>query len=411
MRATDFIEKTAVAAPVAPSRFGAGTLLLALLPVALLAAMVYLFATFGGRIVGTSAVPPDALGVVEIERMSFRQGGIAVSIVNSGPVEMSIAQVTVNDHMWGFSADPSPTISRLGRATVSIPYPWIAGEPYAVKLITSNGLAFTREVPVAAPAPDPSPAFFLMFALLGIYVGVVPVFLGLLWFPVMRRLGKGAMDFFLALTAGLLIFLGLDAVVEALALAGRVPGPFRGFSLVGMGILGAFGVLLVVGRRTVAASSGKGEAERRLALSYLIALGIGLHNLGEGLAIGAAYALGELALGAFLVIGFTLHNTTEGFGIVAPVARYGAAVRHLVALGLIAGLPTILGTWIGGFTYSDLWATLFLAIGAGAIFQVVFEIARVPGKQGAGWLLAPTGFAGLMLGMLVMYGTGLLVAA
>lgn len=334
-----------------------------------------------------------------------------MQVVNSGPAELTISQVTVNDALWAFSAEPGPTIGRLGRATVRVPYPWIEGEPHAVKLITSNGLAFTRDVPVAATAPEPSPSAFLLFALLGVYVGVVPVFLGLLWFPMMRRLGRGAMDFFLALTAGLLIFLGLDAVVEAIELAARVPAPFRSFSLVAMGILGAFGVLVVVSGKTVGAASGKTEAERRLALAYLIALGVGLHNLGEGLAIGAAYALGKLALGAFLVIGFTVHNTTEGFGIVAPVARYGAAIKHLVAVGLIAGLPTILGTWLGGFIYSDLWAAIFLSVGAGAIFQVVYEIARAPGREGPGWLLSPAGFAGLMLGLLVMYGTGLLVAA
>ena len=324
---------------------------------------------------------------------------------------MTIAQVTVNDALWAFSIEPEPTIPRLGRATVSIPYPWLEGEPYAVKLVTSNGLAFAREVAIASAAPEPSPSFLLLFALLGVYVGVVPVFLGLLWFPLMRRLGRRAMDFFLALTAGLLIFLGMDAVVEAVELAGRVPGPFRGFSLIGLGMLGAFGALVVVSKRSVSATSGKPEADRRLALAYLIALGIGLHNLGEGLAIGAAYALGELALGAFLVIGFALHNTTEGFGIVAPLARQGAPLRYLLALGLIAGLPTIVGTWLGGFVYSDIWATLFLAIGAGAIFQVVYEIARLPGKEGPAWLLAPASFAGLMLGLLTMYATGLLVAA
>lgn len=389
----------------------AGTMALALLPLALLAAMVYLFATFGGSLVGTTAIPPDALGAIDVERMSFRPGAIEVQVVNSGPVELTISQVTVNDALWAFSVDPEPAIPRLGRATVSIPFPWLEGEPHVVKLIASNGLAFVSEVPVAAAAPEPNLSFMLLFALLGIYVGVVPVFIGLLWFPAMRRLGRGAMDFFLALTAGLLIFLGFDAVVEALELAGRVPGPFRGFSLVAMGIIGAFGVLLVVSRRTVGAASGRTKAERRLALSYLIALGVGLHNLGEGLAIGAAYALGELALGAFLVIGFTIHNTTEGFGIVAPVAKHGARLRHLATVGLIAGLPTILGTWLGGFIYSDLWATVFLAIGAGAIFQVVYEIARTPGREGPGWLLAPASFAGLMIGLLVMWGTGLLVAA
>lgn len=391
--------------------FGPGAVALAALPLVLLAAMVYVFATWGSALVGPAPVPPDALGKLDIERVTFRPGEIGVQVVNSGPAELTVAQVLVNEAIWSFAIDPQATLPRLARATVSIPYPWLEGEPHSIKLVASNGLAFTKDVAIAAPTPEPEPLFFLLFALLGVYVGVVPVYLGFFWFPVMRRLGRGTMDFVLALTAGLLIFLGLDATREALELAGKVPGPFQGFGLVGIGLISAFLALVAVGRRTVGAQSGRSEAQRRLALAYLIAAGIGLHNLGEGLAIGAAYAIGELALGAFLVIGFTIQNTTEGFGIVAPMARHGAALRHLAALGLLAGIPTILGTWLGGFTYSDIWATLFLAVGAGAIFQVVFEIARLPGREGPGWLATPASFAGLLAGMLIMYVTGLLVAA
>jgi zinc transporter, ZIP family len=394
-----------------PTLGGAGTLALAALPVVLLAVMVYVFANWGGSLVGPSPVAPDALGRIDVERISFRPDGMTIQVINSGPVELTIAQVTVNDALWAYTVEPDSVIPRLGRATVSIPYPWLDGEPHAVKLVTSNGLAFTKDVAIATATPEPQASFFVTFALLGIYVGVVPIFLGLLWFPAMRRFGRKAMDFVLALTAGLLIFMGLDALKEAIDLSALVPGPFRGFSLVGIGVLGAFLVLVAVSRRTVGATAGKTEAERRLSLAYLIALGIGLHNLGEGLAIGAAYALGELALGAFLVIGFTLQNTTEGFGIVAPIARHGAALRQLAALGLIAGLPTILGAWVGGFTYSDLWATVFLAIGAGAIFQVLWQIVRLPGREGPGWLASPLNVTGILVGLLLMYATGQFVAA
>jgi zinc transporter, ZIP family len=403
-------QRQALPERVLPRGLSVTTALLAVVPLALLVAMIVAFATWGRELLGPSPVPADALGRLDLERIAFRPDGIAVHVVNSGPAELVVAQVIVNDAIWNFSISPDPTIPRLGRATISVPYPWLEGEPHAVKIVASNGLAFAGEVAVAAPAPEPTPYSFLVFALLGLYVGVVPVFLGLLWFPVMRRLGRGVLEFLLAVTAGLLIFLGLDATHEALELAGRVPGPFRGVGLVGIGLIGAFLALVAVRRLTVEARSERSEAERRLALAYLIALGIGLHNLGEGLAIGAAYALGELALGAFLVIGFTLHNLTEGFGIVTPVARYGTTARHLVLLGLLAGAPTILGTWLGGFTYSDVWATLFLAIGAGAIFQVVFELARLPGRAGPNWLASPAGVVGLLAGMAIMYATGLLVA-
>lgn len=391
--------------------FGPATLGLAALPLLLLALMVYVFTSFGGLLVGSSPVSPDVLGQLDLERISFKPGAIVVDVVNSGPAELTISQVTVNDAIWTYTVAPSATIERLGRATVTIPYPWLAGEPHAVTLVTSNGLSFTKDVAVASPAPEPRPFFFLAFALLGIYVGVMPIFLGFFWFPAMRRLGRRAMDFVLAITAGLLVFLGLESIREALELAGQVPAPFRGFSVVGIGVLAALLALIALSRRTVAEGSGRSDAERRLALAYLIATGIGLHNLGEGLAIGAAYALGKLALGAFLVIGFTLQNTTEGFGIVAPLARHGASLRHLMLLGLLAGAPTILGAWLGGFTYSVLWATLFLAIGAGAIFQVLFELARLHGREGPGWLTSPVTAAGLVVGLLLMYGTGLLVTA
>jgi zinc transporter ZupT len=152
------------------------------------------------------------------------------------------------------------------------------------------------------------------------------------------------------------------------------------------------------------------EETRRLALAYMIAAGIGLHNLGEGLAIGAAYALGNVALGAFLIVGFTIHNTTEGFGVVAPVAREGVAWRHLLLMGLLAGAPTILGTWIGGFTYSAVWSVLFLALGAGAIFQVVWELLKLMARDAREGASSVMNVVGLLLGLAIMYATGLLVA-
>jgi zinc transporter ZupT len=141
----------------------------------------------------------------------------------------------------------------------------------------------------------------------------------------------------------------------------------------------------------------------------MISIGIGLHNFGEGLAIGAAYIMGEIALGALLVIGFTIHNATEGFGILGPVSRQGVAFSHLVNFGLIAGGPTVLGTLLGGFAYYDVLAAFFFALGAGAIFYVVYELAKFIWKPDGTLRDYVTNLVGFLAGLLLMYATGLLV--
>jgi zinc transporter ZupT len=145
----------------------------------------------------------------------------------------------------------------------------------------------------------------------------------------------------------------------------------------------------------------------------LVAVGIGLHNFGEGLAVGSAFALGEAALGTLLIVGFTLHNTTEGLAIVAPLAHEGqrVSVGELVKLGLIGGVPTVAGAWLGGFVYSPVWSVVFLAVGVGAIAQVIGQIVRHMTREGSVARALATGpvLAGLFAGFAVMYVTGMLV--
>lgn len=377
----------------------------AAVPLLLLGALVALFFLGGDRLVGTPAIPVEKLS---IQRVGFRPNEIFLEVLNGGPRELTIAQVQVNISLVDFSVSPSATIPRLGRARISVPHLWIEGEPYKFKLMTTNSLIFEKKVEVARETPQPTWGAFGFFALLGIYVGVIPVYLGLLWLPFLRRLGERWFDFLLSLTAGLLVFLGMDALKEAFEVAARVPAPLRGVALITGGVAGSFLALVAIGRRTMGAG---GPTAERLALAYFIAAGIGLHNLGEGLAIGAAYVLGEVALGAFLVLGFMVHNTTEGLAIVSPIAHDRTRLWHLGVLGLVAGAPTIGGTWIGGFTYSEPWAVLFLSIGAGAVFQVVYEIVRFRARGGAilKALAAPRNFLGLLAGFLLMYLTGLLV--
>jgi zinc transporter ZupT len=284
----------------------------------------------------------------------------------------------------------------------------VQDEAHVVKLVSSNGVTFEGEIPVATRTPGPDLETFWRYALLGIYVGVVPIGLGLLWYPFLRRLGRSGMQAVLSLTVGLLVFLLFDTLAEALEDVGRVPEVFGGAPLVFLIALLAFLVLIVIGSRR------KGQDLSRLRISYLIALGIGLHNLGEGLAIGAAFAFGNAALGLFLVIGFTLHNITEGIGIAAPIARERPAFWHFVALAALAGLPAVLGVWIGGFIYSPLAVVIFLSLGVGAIAQVIYEVGRLIIRQSAQEqtpLLSLATFGGLVAGISIMYATSLLVVA
>jgi zinc transporter ZupT len=208
----------------------------------------------------------------------------------------------------------------------------------------------------------------------------------------------------LAFSAGVLAFLGFDGGFEAFEVAQEVPGAYEGHLLVVLGILGAMLVVQSVSTRETADGGRSG-----LTLAYMVAVGVGLHNLAEGLAIGSAFALGRASLGAFLVVGFMLHNVTEGPAVVAPVARgERPALKHFVAIGAIAGAPVILGGWIGGFAFSPTLGAFFLAIGIGAIAQVVWELAAMVRERG-GRVGRPTNTLAFLGGLVVMYATDLLV--
>jgi zinc transporter ZupT len=350
------------------------------------------------------AAPP--VEEITFDRVTLAEGEIAIELVNGGPDPVTIAQVTVDDAFWTFTMAPSNTVPRLGRATIEIPYPWVQDEAHEITLLSSTGLTFSHEIEVATVTPPVGPLFFGVFAIIGLYVGVIPVAIGLLWYPFLRRLERKWTHFVLALTAGLLIFLGVDALEEALQAAQDVAGAYQGSLVVLLGVVGTVLLLQSLSRRSL----GDQNREGRRALAYLVAVGIGLHNLGEGLAIGASYSLGEVALGAFLIIGFMLHNTTEGLAIVSPVAKDRPKISTLVSLGLVAGVPTIFGAWLGGMAYSPLYATLFLSIGVGAIIQVVLALHRMVAAQTENVVWTPLNASGLMVGLLMMYGTGLLVA-
>ena len=302
-----------------------------LLPILLLAGVIALFLAGGGLSLETAA-PVEAL---QIERYTLTRGRIDIHIRNAGAEPLQISQVIVNDAVWPFHVDPAGTLPRLGKATIFLTYPWSHGEAYGITIFTSNAIAFNLDIPVAFATPGSSSGTFWSFALIGLYVGVIPVFLGILWFPALRQLGRRWMTFLMAITAGLLIFLGFDTLAEAFEKAAEVPGPFQGIGLIGIGAVGTFLLLDAVSRQQAALNVS--ESNRRSAIAFMIATGIGLHNLGEGLAIGAAYNIGEMALGTFLVVGFIIQNITEGLGIIAPLLREKPRLGQLALLGLIAG--------------------------------------------------------------------------
>jgi zinc transporter, ZIP family len=357
-----------------------------------------------------------ARGLPPVEELSFDRvqmtpGHIIVDVVNGGPDPVTVAQVMVDEAYWSHTVKPERLVGRLGRARIDIPYPWVEGEPHQIKLVTSTGVTFDHEILVAAETPPVDGRYFLVFTLIGLYVGVLPVAIGLLWLPFLKRLERRWVHFALALTAGLLIFLAAEALHEALETADRVAGAFQGVGLVAIGVLVTWLLLAAFAGRRRAVEGGETPAAQRLRLAFLIALGIGLHNLGEGLAIGAAYAQGAVTLGAFLIVGFMIHNTTEGLGIVAPVAQDNPQFRKLALAGLLAGLPTILGAWLGGVAYSPLLATLCMAVGAGAILQVLGVLYRAVERETGSVIWTPLNAMGVVAGLVLMYGTGLLVAS
>jgi ZIP family zinc transporter len=378
--------------------------LLALVPLVLLGLLLtYLVVTGGGL---TELVGPP-VEQITIQRVTLPEPGvIQVEVINDGPMTVTIPQIQVDEAYFGFTAEPSNTIQRLGRAVFTIPYPWVEEETHHIALVSALGALFEGEVGVAVETPAPSGNLFMQFGLIGLYVGIVPILLGMLWYPFMRRLGARAMMFILSLTVGLLLYLAIGTWLDANEFAAELPAFWQGVPLVIFVAVLTLGILLALG------NGQKGTETTPLGIAYRIALGIGLHNLGEGLAIGAAFALGEAALGTFLILGFTLHNITEGVGIAAPIVRQNPGLKHFALLLLLAGGPAILGTWIGGFAFDPVLATIFLGIGVGAILQVVWEVGKLVAKDSTRLGLPVVNWvnlAGFVTGVALMYFTAFLV--
>ena len=371
--------------------------------VALIAAVLIALAVAGGDSLPDRLGPP--VEELAVERAELTPGRIDLTLRNTGPDPVRVAQVFVNDAYVNFQgADGS--IGRLGSATVELDYPWQEGQPYLISMVTSTGVVIEHEIPAAVETPEADGSLFGLMALLGTYVGIVPVILGMALLPAMRRFQSNWVRVLMAFTVGLLAFLAVDATLEALDLAGGSTGAFGGAEEEQLGA--GISYLLLIGLdRFLSARKGAAATGGRLAL--MIAIGIGLHNLGEGLAIGSAYAIGELALGAFLVVGFAIHNTTEGFAIVAPLTRERPSLGRRNLLGVIAGGPAVIGALIGATVSNAEISVFLLGVGVGAIVQVIGQIAPAM-RDGSGRALDAATAAAIAAGAVLFYLTGLLVS-
>jgi ZIP family zinc transporter len=377
----------------------------AVVPVLLLALAVGAVVTAGSSLVDLVGSNPPPADQFDIRRVEFSPGEIRILVRNPQRDDLTIANVNVDDAIVPYSVDGPTTLGRLRSATIVVPFEWVENDPITVGVTSSTGIQTVKEIPAAVETPEPSVKGFFGYALIGLLVGVLPIALGLLWLPALRQAGPVWLATFMAFTAGLLTFLGVEALTESFELQAALPSSLGGAGIVLLGVALSF-----LGMTALSGRLAGGSAASGLTLALLIAIGIGLHNLGEGLAIGASFAIGELQLGAFLIVGFMIHNVTEGLGIATPVAKTRVSVLALAALAVVAGAPAILGAWIGGYLTSDVLGALFFAIAAGAALQVVVEVGRYVARTAPGGIRSGHAIAGFIAGIAAMYVTGVLVA-
>ncbi|MBT5200670.1 MAG: divalent cation transporter [Thaumarchaeota archaeon] len=345
---------------------------------------------------------------ITIEKIDFVDSEIQATVRNTGPISVEVVMADVNDRIQPAAVEPDKSLERFETALVRIPFEWNAGEPYTIGITIDDGTRFEKEIDAAAPALDFSLDLVVFFAIIGTYVGVIPIMIGLLWLPFIKKISRKKYHFFLALTAGLLLFLAIDSIEEAIDVSDEnLAGSFNGTLLVVTIVILSFLVLYYAGEKLVKQANSS-KITKHVAIALMISIGIGLHNFGEGLAIGASVGLGSIAFSTFLIVGFALHNTTEGIAIAAPMSRGKLMIGKLVAMGLIAGTPAIFGAWLGGFSYSPFSTVIFLSIGAGAIFQVILVLVKWIKEQDT-VLSSGAVVSGFATGISIMYLTSILV--
>ena len=366
--------------------------------------MVYIFGP-GAELLDFGIILPE----ITIEKIDFVDSEIQATVRNTGHIPVEIVMADINDRIQPAAVEPDRFLERFETTLVRIPFEWNEAEPYTIGITVEDGTRFEKEIEAAAPALELSLDLAIFFAIIGTYVGIIPVMIGLLWLPFIKRISKQKYHFFLALTVGLLLFLAIDSIEEAIEISNEnLADSFNGTLLITTVTVLSFLGLYYSGNKLIE-KAGSSKFTKPVAIALMISIGIGLHNFGEGLAIGAALGMGSIAFSTFLIIGFALHNTTEGIAIAAPMSRGKLMIGKLAAMGIIAGSPAIFGAWIGGFVYSPFTSVIFLAIGAGAIFQVIVVIMKWIKEENDRNLSTIAVVSGIAVGMLVMYLTSILV--
>ena len=366
--------------------------------------MVYIFGP-GAELLDFGIILPE----ITIEKIDFVDSEIQATVRNTGHIPVEIVMADINDRIQPAAVEPDRFLERFETTLVRIPFEWNEAEPYTIGITVEDGTRFEKEIEAAAPALELSLDLAIFFAIIGTYVGIIPVMIGLLWLPFIKRISKQKYHFFLALTVGLLLFLAIDSIEEAIEVSNEnLADSFNGTLLITTVTVLSFLGLYYSGNKLIE-KAGSSKFTKPVAIALMISIGIGLHNFGEGLAIGAALGMGSIAFSTFLIIGFALHNTTEGIAIAAPMSRGKLMIGKLAAMGIIAGSPAIFGAWIGGFVYSPFTSVIFLAIGAGAIFQVIVVIMKWIQEENDKNLSTIAVVSGIAVGMLVMYLTSILV--
>ena len=381
--------------------------LLALVPIVLLVAIAAAFVASGNSItglVGSNPPPPDTL---EMRRVEFHDGRISLLVRNPQPEDITIAVVTVDDAVVPFTVDGPTTLGRLRSATIEIPFTWVEDDPYLFGVTSSTGIQSTIAVDAAVATPEPDGAAFGGYALIGLLVGVVPVALGMLWLPSLRRADPKWLAAFMALTGGLLTFLAVDALAEALELQGALPGALGGPGLVLAGVALSYLGLAWVAHRL---SRRDGGAAARGAPRGARAGDDGRGRASASTTSARGWRSGRRSRSASSRSAPSWSSaswsTTSPRGSGSwPRSRRGAAWASAgsAVLALVAGAPTILGAWIGGFLTNEILVVLFFSLAVGAALQVVVEVGRyiarrAPGGLGSGWVVG-----GFLAGIAIMY--------